>query len=109
MFEMVASATPTTISDCSSPGAYFVTIVTHGRERILGNILNGQMLKSIFGEIAQKAWIDLPNHYSQISIGEFIVMPNHIHGILSINETSSDHRGGCITTDKNRMLRYGIS
>ncbi len=70
--------------DYSSPGAYFVTICTHNRECIFGEIVGQQMNLSPFGEIVNKYWSDLPNHYHGVNLDEIRVMPNHLHGIILI-------------------------
>lgn len=68
-------------------GAYFTTICTHNREHYLGEIVNGQMQLSHIGIIADIMWYQLPYHAKNIELGAFVVMPNHIHGILILNDT----------------------
>jgi len=70
----------------SQPGEYFVTICTHTRECILGNVINGGMWLSQLGEVIRDTWYDLPNHNRGIELDAFVVMPNHIHGIILIND-----------------------
>lgn len=72
--------------DYSQPGAYFVTIVTHQRQEIFGQIRSGEMRLSPLGEIVARAWIDLPRHFNSISLDAFVIMPNHVHGIMIIHE-----------------------
>ena len=66
--------------------AYFVTICTAGREHYFGTITNGVMILSEIGKIVQEEWIKAPKIRPDMNIrlGEFIVMPNHIHGIIII-------------------------
>jgi putative transposase len=66
---------------------YFVTICTCRMTQYFGNVLEGKMALSEIGNIANKFWIELPEHFSFVSIDEFIVMPNHIHGILFLRPT----------------------
>ena len=66
-------------------GYYYVTICTCNREYLFGEVLNGQMVLNQFGYIAQNSWQDLPNHHKNIELDKFIVMPNHVHGIVIIN------------------------
>lgn len=73
--------------DYSQAGEYFVTICTKDREHIFGKIEGGRMLLNGFGEIVALCWNDLPNHYPCIQTDEFIVMPNHVHGIIVITES----------------------
>lgn len=68
--------------DYSQAGAYFVTICTHARECLFGEIVDGEMRMNMFGEMVQNAWADLPNHYPNLVLDRFVVMPNHIHGVI---------------------------
>ena len=70
--------------DYSCDGAYFVTICTYQRECLLGEIMNRTMRLKEYGRIVQTQWQQLPEHYSGIQLDEFVVMPNHIHGIIEI-------------------------
>lgn len=70
--------------DYSTAGAYFVTICTQERECLFGDIVDGGMKLNEFGQIVQSIWHDLPARFPDIQLGEFIVMPNHVHGIIII-------------------------
>lgn len=70
--------------DYSQEGAYFVTICTHQREWLFGEVANGEMHLSPSGEIAQQTWTELASHYPTVELDESVVMPNHVHGILVI-------------------------
>jgi putative transposase len=72
--------------DYSSPGAYFVTVVTHKHLCKFGRIISGKMEINALGKIIQDCWVKLPDHFPDIEIEPFVVMPNHIHGIISIYE-----------------------
>ena len=74
-------------------GAYFITIVTHNRMNVLGEITANEMILSAAGELACQAWLDLPNHYPHLELDEFIFMPNHLHAILTIQSPSSNDSG----------------
>jgi len=65
--------------------AYFVTICTQDREYFFGNITDGKMHLSETGNIAQKFWMEIPNHFPFTRLGEFIIMPDHMHGIIIID------------------------
>jgi len=71
-------------------GVYFITICTQNRECYFGNIENGEMTLSNIGVIADILWYEIKNHTKNIELGEFIVMPNHIHGILILNGNDDD-------------------
>jgi putative transposase len=76
--------------DYSSEGAYFVTIVTQGREFLFGEIVDGEMHVNEYGEVVQKWWDEIPNHFPNVELGVFIIMPNHIHGIIFITTERSE-------------------
>lgn len=68
--------------DYSQAGAYFVTICTNDKESIFGDVMDKEMRLNECGKITLNCWADLPKHYSQIELDEFIIMPNHVHGIV---------------------------
>jgi REP element-mobilizing transposase RayT len=73
--------------DYSQSGAYFVTICTHQRQYFFGEIRDEQMHLSIAGKIVAERWHDIPNHYPNVELDAFVVMPNHLHGIVVIHDT----------------------
>ena len=66
--------------------AYFVTICTQNREYYFGGIVDGKMHLSEIGALAHKYWPEIPGHFPCVKLGAFIVMPNHIHGIIVIDK-----------------------
>jgi len=72
--------------DYSTPGYYFVTSNIWDRREILGTIHDGIMQLSPCGDIVLACWTDLPNHYRNIRLDEFVVMPNHIHGLIQLTD-----------------------
>jgi len=72
--------------DCAQPGAHFVTICTQGRACLFGEIVNGEMQLKAYGQIVHAAWEDLPNHYPGVELDAFVVMPNHVHGIVVLTD-----------------------
>jgi len=70
--------------DYSSQAWYFITICTKNRKHSFGEIEDGQMHLSAIGEQAYLYWNEIPQHFPHIELGEFIIMPNHIHGIIGI-------------------------
>lgn len=72
--------------DYSGNGSYFITICTKNREHYFGEIIQGKMKLSGTGVIAHLMWQEIPNHSKHVELGEFVVMPNHIHGILMLNK-----------------------
>jgi len=72
---------------------YFVTICTKGRKHYFGDIHNEEIVLSKIWEIAQKYRLDIPNHFAHISLDIFVIMPNHIHGIICIDEKIGNEIG----------------
>ncbi|HEY8781219.1 MAG TPA: hypothetical protein VIM16_06370 [Mucilaginibacter sp.] len=101
--------------DYGSNGLYYLTICTQNRDHYFGEIISGQntetqnsevqnpetqnsetqnpetqniasLRPTIIGEIAYRNWLDIPNHFSFVELNDFVIMPNHIHGILYINK-----------------------
>jgi putative transposase len=70
--------------DYTQAGAYFVTVCTKDRICLFGEIVDGEMRLSDSGEIVAWTWQDLPNHVSNLQLDAFVVMPNHVHGIIII-------------------------
>jgi putative transposase len=72
--------------DYGYPGAYFITIVTYQRDRIFGNIVDGKMRLNALGAITGECWRAIPEHFPNVDLGTYVIMPNHVHGIIVINE-----------------------
>jgi len=70
--------------DYSLLGAYFITICTHNKQCLFGTIGKGTMNLNPYGKIVRECWINIPQHYIGINSNVFIVMPNHIHGVIEI-------------------------
>ena len=82
--------------DYSQPGGYFITIVTHNRQCLFGNIVDGEMRLNEYGELVKTEWQKTGIIRPNIVIDAFVVMPNHLHGILIItgNDDGRGSRGG---------------
>ncbi|QIR36062.1 transposase [Tolypothrix sp. PCC 7910] len=72
--------------DYTQIGAYFTTICTYKKQCWFGNVVNGEMQYNQLGVIAYKFWQALPRRFSHIRLDAFVVMPNHLHGILIITD-----------------------
>mgnify|MGYP001081654970 CR=1 FL=1 len=68
--------------DYRRAGAYFVTLVTYDRGTLFGQVVNGEMVLSPFGRVAATIWQRLPSHFPHVRLDEFVVMPNHLHGVV---------------------------
>jgi len=73
--------------DYSSPGLYFVTICATQMRCIFGRVRQNSVELSSLGHIARECWIDIPRHFVRINLHSFVIMPNHIHGIVEIAAT----------------------
>jgi putative transposase len=71
--------------DYSQVGAYFVTVCAWNKECLFGDIVDGEIILNKYGEIIMKCWNAIPEHFMNVGCDEFVVMPNHIHGIITIN------------------------
>jgi putative transposase len=70
--------------DYSQPGAYFITICTHGHACILGEVVEDGVDLSQSGDFVRQAWHALPGRFPRVELDEFVVMPNHVPGIIVI-------------------------
>ena len=79
--------------DYSKPGGYFITVVTKHRVQLFGEVIHDRMVLNEYGQIVEEVWQDLPNHVENIMLDAFVVMPNHIHGIIVIVGAGLTPRG----------------
>ena len=84
--------------DYGCNAAYFVTICTARRKYYFGDIAHGEMRLSELGEIACYYWDAIPRHFPFVMLGEFVIMPNHVHGIIIIDNP-----------DDNRLVKPPIA
>jgi REP element-mobilizing transposase RayT len=89
--------------------AYFITICTQNREPYFGEIDNGKMKFSPIGVIADILWYEIKNHTTGVELGAFIVMPNHVHGILILNGDDAPDGGDAVQTLHATSVHSAIS
>ena len=70
--------------DYSQSGAYFVTVCVQNREFVFGQVVNGEMILNRAGRMVEEEWLKTPAIRPQVALDEFMVMPNHFHGIIMI-------------------------
>jgi putative transposase len=75
--------------DYSEEGIYFITICTKDRKNFFGKIQNGKMMLNDVGEIAKKCWKEIPKYFPDTVLGTFVIMPNHVHGLIYIKENNN--------------------
>ncbi len=88
--------------DYSAPGNYFVTICITDRKKILGEVINGEMVLSEYGKIVESEINKLPEYHKRISMDEWIIMPNHIHMIITLCGYNFDNGVSMIGDNNNR-------
>lgn len=69
--------------DYAFPGVYFVTICSAGKRLIFGSVSEKSVVLSPAGAIVRAEWIALPERFSRLVLDEFVIMPNHLHGVLA--------------------------
>ena len=81
--------------DYAQPGGYYVTIVTFQRDLLFGEIVNEEMNLKDHGRVVDECWCAIPEHFPNLELGMYVVMPNHVHGIIVIRagDISSARRG----------------
>lgn len=116
--------------DYGQNGAYFITICTQNRIHYFGKIVDAMdskvstMQLNEIGKLAHQFWIAIPHHFPFVTLGNFVVMPNHVHGIIVIDKVSVEPRliaapqsssdpqsssPGGATGNKNPMFHKNIS
>ena len=70
--------------DYSQEGLYFITICCYNKESIFGTIENQIMVLHDLGNIVKQCWYEIPNHFENVILHDFVIMPNHIHGIVQL-------------------------
>lgn len=75
--------------DCSRPGYYLITICTKKRINYFGEITEESIVLNVLGRRAEMHWREIPDHFPEIELDEYVIMPDHIHGLLRIVSTIS--------------------
>ncbi len=70
--------------DYSQTASYFVTLVSYQRAMLFGEISGGEVQLNTTGKIVQSAWLALPDRFPTVELDEFVIMPNHIHAIITV-------------------------
>src|SRR5437879_3537657 len=75
--------------DYSQAGAYFLTICVQDRECLFGEVANDELQLNDAGQMVERWWAELQNKFPPVEIDEYIIMPNHLHGIIILNSTGA--------------------
>ncbi|MBF0429715.1 MAG: transposase [Fibrobacteria bacterium] len=94
--------------DYTSPGYYYITIITRNREMFFGHISNDKIIYSETGKIANVYWQEIPVHFPHVEMDKYIVMPNHVHGLLKINTDGGNTNGEMPSPDKQISQKPAI-
>ncbi|BDA75408.1 hypothetical protein CAL7716_095740 [Calothrix sp. PCC 7716] len=93
--------------DYASNGWYFVTICTNNRQCFFGNIVDGQVEYSPIGQIAEKFWSEIPQHSKYTYIDSYVIMPNHVHGIVVIDKPDNLETVSLRSPDSDESNKFG--
>ena len=70
--------------DYASPGLYFVTICANFKRSVFGRVIGKSVQLTPLGQIAREIWVAIPSHFEGVRLDAFVIMPNHVHGIIEI-------------------------
>lgn len=90
--------------DYGNNGIYFITICTQNRQHFFGEIIDGEMQLNEIGGMVDQYWNEIPQHFPFVELGEFVVMPNHTHGVLIIDRMGDDDDALVETTVETRLI-----
>ena len=91
--------------DYSLGGYYFVTICVKERFDFFGRIKNEKMFLNEYGKIVSSAWLDLPNHYFNCELDYYVIMPDHVHGIIIIDNTLKKKNDKSVNYSLSEIIR----
>ena len=72
--------------DYAQEGLYFVTVCCRDRACLFGEIVDGEMILNPAGRMVEKCWLDIPKHFPHAVLHDYIIMPNHVHGIIELTD-----------------------
>jgi putative transposase len=76
--------------DYSFPNWYYITICTHEKRNLFGNVKNGKMILNKFGNVVEEEWIQTKELRKYVDLDYYVIMPNHLHGIIIIEQSIED-------------------
>jgi REP element-mobilizing transposase RayT len=89
--------------------SYFITICTQNRVHYFGEIADGKMVLSPAGVLADVSWYEIKNHSKNVDLGEFVIMPNHIHGILILTGDDYDNAFASVSASASVETGHALS
>ena len=94
--------------DYTQNGAYFVTICTHEKRCMFGRVVTDEMVINEWGRIVQSCWDETPAHFPMVELDAFVVMPNHVHGVIVIVNDGTGMVSKTIVNDGRGMVSKTI-
>ncbi len=91
--------------DYTQNGAYFVTVCAHEKRCMFGHVVDGAMTVNAWGQVVQACWDEIPMHFPMVELDAFVVMPNHVHGIIVITDDGRDMTCAEINHMQNNISR----
>ncbi len=91
--------------DYSQSGAYFITVCTHNRAALFGQVVESQMRTNAAGDMLWKLWSGLDGRFPALDLDTFIVMPNHVHGVLVLDGQSPATLGRIVGAYKSLAVQ----
>ena len=94
--------------DYSFPNWYYITICTHERRSLFGKIKNGKIILNEFGNVVEEEWIQTKEIRKNVDLDYYVIMPNHLHGIIIIEQSIENGRGelNSPTKDNSGRIQY---
>jgi putative transposase len=96
--------------DYGLPDVYFVTICANERRCMFGQVVEGRFAPSALGLLARECWVAIPRHFAQVALYEFVIMPNHLHGLIGIMPSllvGAQHRCALLSEATNSGVKPG--
>ena len=90
--------------DYGNDGSYFVTVCTRNKEHFFGQVQKGKMQLSEIGSLVYSIWSEIPIRFSYVKPGAFIVMPNHIHAMITIDKKNRNHSDVELPNVETRLI-----
>jgi len=95
--------------DYSQPGSYYITLCAHEKAHLFGKVSNGEMVLGPVGEIVREEWLRSPQIRPEIELGDFVIMPNHMHAIVHILPTPENDELTRFIADRDGKSDEAIS
>jgi REP element-mobilizing transposase RayT len=97
--------------DYTRNGAYFITICTHKKIHLFGEIAEGssscpEVVLNVAGAIAERCWLQIPVHFPHVETDEYVIMPNHVHGIIIVSDGGTRRGKACLAPTR-AIERFG--